>query len=86
MEIINRYLLVILVMICTIFPSVSFGGDYLYLDKRGKVKGWAIDDGDTVRFFDKSLKPSGFYDRDTNTTFDKNSRPSGTIYDFDRDE
>jgi hypothetical protein len=46
--------------------------------------GWR-DDDDTVRFFDKSLKPSGFYDRETNTTFDKNFRPTGTIYDFDRD-
>jgi len=57
----------------------------LYLDKQGKVKGWATDDGDTVRFFDKSFNPSGFYGRDTNTTFDKNNRPTGTIYDFDRD-
>jgi hypothetical protein len=85
MNIIIRCLLVILVMVFMIFPSVSYGGDYLYLDKRGKVKGWAIDDGDTVRFFDKSLKPKGFYDRETNTTFDKNFRPTGTIYDFDRD-
>ncbi len=86
MDIITRYLLVILVAVFVATPSVSYGGDYLYLDKRGKVKGWAIDDGDTVRFFDKSLKPSGFYDRETNTTFDRNNRPSGTIYDFDRDE
>ena len=41
---------------------------------------------DTVRCFDKSFKPKGWYDRDTNTTFDKNSGPTGTIYDFDRDE
>jgi hypothetical protein len=57
----------------------------LYLDKRGKVNGWATDDGDTVKFFDKSFNPKGWYDRDTNTTFDKNNRPTGTIYDFDRD-
>jgi hypothetical protein len=86
MEIINRYLLVILVVVCVVFPSISFGGDYLYLDKQGKVKGWAIDDGDTVRFFDKSFNPKGWYDRDTNTTFDRNNRPTGTIYDFERDE
>ena len=73
-------------MVSVIFPSISHGGDYLYLDKRGKVKGWATDDGDTVRFFDKSFTPTGWYDRDTNTTFDKNNRPTGTIYDFDRDE
>jgi hypothetical protein len=85
MVIISRYLLVILVVVCVVFPSISFGGDYLYLDKRGKVKGWAIDDGDTVRFFDKSFNPKGWYDRDTNTTFDRNNRPTGTIYDFDRD-
>ena len=86
MNIIIRYSLVILVMVSVIFPSISYGGDYLYLDKRGKVKGWATDDGDTVRFFDKSFNPKGFYDRETNTTFDKNYRPTGTIYDFDRDE
>ena len=86
MEIINRYLLVILVGLFVAMPSVSYGGDYLYLDKRGKIKGWATDDGDTVRFFDKSFNPKGWYDRDTNTTFDKNNRPTGTIYDFDRDE
>ena len=86
MNIIIRYSLVILVMVSVIFPSISYGGDYLYLDKRGKVKGWATDDGDTVRFFDKSFQPRGFYDRDTNTTFDKNNRPTGTIYDFDRDD
>ena len=57
----------------------------MYLDKQGKVKGWATDDGDTVQFFDKSFNPKGWYDRDTNTTFDKNNRPTGTIYDFDRD-
>ena len=85
MEIIIRYLLVILVMVSVIFPSISYGGDYLYLDKQGKVKVWATDDGDTVRFFDKSFNPKGWYDRDTNTTFDKNNRPTGTIYDFDRD-
>jgi hypothetical protein len=72
-------------MVCVILPSISYGADYLYLDKRGKVKGWA-DDGDTVRFFDKSFNPRGFYDRDTNTSFDRNNRPTGTIYDFDRDE
>jgi hypothetical protein len=81
-----RNIWVIIFIISMIFPAISYSGDYLYLDKRGKVKGWAIDDGDTVRFFDKSLKPSGFYDRDTKTTFDKNFRPTGTIYDFDRDE
>ena len=86
MYLIIRYLLAILVVMCAVLPSTSFGGDYLYLDKRGKVKGWATDDGDTVRFFDKSFNPRGFYDRDTNTTFDKNNRPTGTIYDFDRDE
>jgi len=85
MYLIIRYLLAILVVMCAVLPSRSFGGDYLYLDKRGKVKGWATDDGDTVRFFDKSFNPRGFYDRDTNTTFDKNNRPTGTIYDFDRD-
>jgi hypothetical protein len=85
MDIIIRYSLVILVMVCVIFPSISYGGDYLYLDKQGKVKGWATDDGDTVQFFDKSFNPKGWYDRDTNTTFDKNNRPTGTIYDFDRD-
>ena len=85
MDIIIRYLLVILVMVFMIFPSISYGGDYLYLDKRGKVKGWATDDGDTVRFFDKSFNPKGWYDRDANTTFDKNNRPTGPIYDFDRD-
>jgi hypothetical protein len=69
-----------------IFPTISYSGDYLYLDKRGKVKGWATDDGDTVRFFDKSFNPKGWYDRDTNTTFDKNNKPTGTIYDFDRAE
>jgi hypothetical protein len=36
MEIIIRYLLVILVVVCVVFPSISYGGDYLYLDKRGK--------------------------------------------------
>ena len=86
MDIITRYLLVILVVTCLVLPSTSFGGDYLYLDKQGKVKGWATDDGDTVRFFDKSFNPRGFYDRDTNTTFDNNNRPTGTIYDFDREE
>lgn len=50
-----------------------------------KVKGWAIDIGHTVRFFDRSRNPSGIYDQDTNTTFDKNNRPAGTIYDFDGD-
>ena len=85
MVIITRYSLVILVMVFVIFPSIAYGGDYLYLDKRGKVKGWATDDGDTVRFFDKSFQPRGFYDRDTNTTFDRNNRPTGTIYDFDGD-
>jgi hypothetical protein len=40
MKIINRYSLVILVMVCMIFPSISYEGDYLYLDKQGKVKGW----------------------------------------------
>jgi hypothetical protein len=86
MYLIIRYLLAILVVTGVVLPSTSLGGDYLYLDKRGKVKGWAIDDGDTVRFFDKSFQPRGFYDRDTNTTFDKNNKPTGTIYDFDRDE
>jgi hypothetical protein len=85
MYLIIRYLLAILVVTGVVLPSKSFGGDYLYLDKQGKVKGWATDDGDTVRFFDKSFNPRGFYDRDTNTTFDKNNRPTGTIYDFDRD-
>ena len=85
MYLIIRYLLAILVVMCAVLPSTSFGGDYLYLDKQGKVKGWATDDGDTVRFFDKSFNPKGWYDRDTNTTFDKNNRPTGTIYDFDRD-
>jgi hypothetical protein len=44
MEIINRYLLVILIGVFVAMPSVSYGGDYLYLDKRGKIKGWATDD------------------------------------------
>ena len=52
------------------------GADYLYLDKKGSVKGRATDDGDTVRFYDKSNNPKGWYDRDTNTTFDKNNRPT----------
>jgi hypothetical protein len=73
-------------MVCMILPSISYGGDYLYLDKRGKVKGWVTDDGDTVRVFDKSFNPKGWYDRDANTTFDKNDRPTGAIYDFDGDE
>jgi hypothetical protein len=75
-----KKLMLMLMMLNLTFPVVVTGADYLYLDKRGKVKGWAIDDGDTVRFFDRSLKPSGFYDRDTNTTFDSNFKPTGTIY------
>jgi hypothetical protein len=43
-----------------IFPTISYSGDYLYLDKQGKVKGWAIDDGDTVMFFDKYFKTRGW--------------------------
>jgi hypothetical protein len=84
-NIITRYLWVMLVMVCVIFPSISYGGDYLYLDKQGKVKSWAADNGVTVRFLDKSFNPKGWYDRDTNSTFDKNNRPTGTIYAFDRD-
>ena len=86
MDIRTRSLIVILVMVFTVFPAISYSADYLYLDKTGKVKGWATDDSDTVRFFDKSFNPRGLYDRDTNTTFDKNNRPTGTIYDFDRDD
>ncbi len=56
------------------------------LDKKGTVKGWATDDGDSVRFYDKSFNPRGLYDRDTNTTFDKNYNPTGTIHDFDEDD
>ena len=41
---------VIMFIMSMIFPTISYSGDYLYLDKQGKVKGWAIDDGDTVRF------------------------------------
>jgi hypothetical protein len=48
--------------------------------------GRATDDGDSIRFYDKSNNPKGWYDRDTNTTFDKNNRPIGTIYDFYREE
>ena len=81
-----RIFWVIMFIMSMIFPTISYGGDYLYLDKQGKVKGWAIDDGDTVRFLDKSFKTRGWYDRETNTTFDKNNRPTGTIYDFDSDE
>ena len=29
MDIIIRYLLVILVVVCVVFPSISYGGDYL---------------------------------------------------------
>ncbi|MCX6003516.1 MAG: hypothetical protein NTX46_03700 [Chloroflexi bacterium] len=75
----------ILVILSMVFPAISFSADYLYLDKKGKVKGWATDDGDTVRFYDKSNKPNGWYDRDTNTTFDKNNKSTGTIYNLDRD-
>ncbi len=77
------FLIIILVMA---FPATSYGADYLYLDKKGTVKGRAIDDGDSVRFYDKSFNPRGLYDRDTNTTFDKNNNPTGTIHDFDEDD
>jgi hypothetical protein len=36
MYLIIRYLLAILVVTGVVFPSISYGGDYLYLDKRGK--------------------------------------------------
>ena len=63
MDIIIRYLLVILVMVCMIFPSISYEGDYLYLDKQGKVKGWY--DLDTNTTFDKHNRPTGIiYDFD----------------------
>jgi hypothetical protein len=81
-----RHFMVILVVVCMIFPGISYSADYLYLDKRGTVKGWATDDGDSVRFYDKIFNPRGLYDRDTNTTFDKNYDPTGTIYNFDEDE
>lgn len=77
---------VTLVMVCLIFPAISYGADYLYLDKKGKVRGRATDDGDTVKFYDKSNNPRGWYDRETNTTFDKNNRPTGTIHDFESDQ
>jgi hypothetical protein len=81
-----KKLLVMLMMLSLIFPVLAMKADYLYLDNKGTVKGWATDDGDSVRFYDKSFNPRGLYDRDTNTTFDKNYNPTGTIYDFDRDE
>ncbi|MCL5124314.1 MAG: hypothetical protein M1511_07435 [Deltaproteobacteria bacterium] len=80
-----KKLMVILTMLSVILPVAAMGADYLDLDKRGKVRGRATDDGDTVRFYDKSNNPRGWYDRDTNTTFDRNNRPTGTIYDFDND-
>jgi hypothetical protein len=82
--IVMRHLIVILAIVIAVLPAVSNGADYLYLDKKGKVKGRATDDGDTVRFYDKSNNPRGWYDQDTNTKFDKNNRPTGTIYDVDR--
>jgi hypothetical protein len=84
-EIAMRHLMVMLVIALIVLPAVSNGADYLYLDKKGNFKGRATDDGDTVRFYDKSNNPGGWYDRDTNTKFDKNNRPTGTIYDFDDD-
>ncbi len=77
------HFMVILVIALIVLPAISNGADYLNLDNKGKVKGWATDDGDTVRFYDKSFNPRGLYDRDTNTTFDKNYNTTGTIYDFD---
>ncbi len=47
------------------------GADYLYLDKKGKIKGSATDDGDSIRFYDKSNNPNGWHDGNTNTKFDK---------------
>jgi hypothetical protein len=82
-EIVMRHFMVILAIVTVLLPSVSNGADYLYLDKKGKIKGRATDDGDSIKFYDKSNNPKGWYDRDTNTTFDKNDRPTGTIYDFD---
>jgi hypothetical protein len=73
----------VLTMLSVILPAAAIGGDYLDLDKRGKVRGRATDDGDSVRFYDKSNNPEGWYDRDTDTKFDRNNRPTGTIYDFD---
>ncbi len=81
-----RHLMVILLIMLIVLPAASHGADYLYLDKKGTVKGWATDDGDSVRFYDKSFNPRGLYDRDTNTTFDKNYNPTGTIHDFDEDD
>lgn len=81
-----RHLIFILVIAFMISPALSHGADYLYLDKGGSVKGWATDDGDSVRYYDKSFNPRGLYDRDTNTTFDRNYNPTGTIHDFDDDD
>ena len=84
-EIAMRHFMVILAIVIAVLPAVSNGADYLYLDKKGKIKGRATDDGDSIRFYDKSNNSKGWYDRDTNTTFDRNHRPTGTIYDFDDD-
>ena len=80
-----RHFMVMLVIAVTLLPAVSNGADYLYLDRKGTVKGRATDDWESIRFYDKSNNPKGWYDRDTRTTFDKNNRPTGTIYDFDDD-
>ncbi|MFA6221998.1 MAG: hypothetical protein WC647_06755 [Desulfomonilaceae bacterium] len=80
-----RHFMFMLVIAFTLLPAVSNGADYLYLDKKGQIKGRATDDGDTLRFYDKSNNPKGWYDRDTNTTFDRNNRPTGTLYNFDDD-
>jgi hypothetical protein len=70
-EIVMRHFMVILVIVIVLLPAVSNGADYLYLDNKGKIKGRATDDGDSISFCDKSNNPNGWYDRDTSTKFDK---------------
>jgi hypothetical protein len=70
-EIVIRRFMVILAIAIALLPAVSDGVDYLYFDKKGKIKGRASDDGYSIRFCDKSNYPNGWCDRDTNTKFDK---------------
>jgi hypothetical protein len=70
-EIAMRHFIVILAIVIAVLPAVFGGADYLYLDKKGKIKERASDDGDRIRFCDKSNNPNGWYDRDTSTKFDK---------------
>ena len=81
-----KTLIAFLIGFWMILPFTSYAQDRIYLDKQGRYQGFSRDDGDSVKFFDRTNMPDGWYDRNTNTIFDRRNNPVGNIYDFGDDD